>query len=179
MSAGGVAVHHHALPAAAPEKEAGVAHLLENAGDANLRAQVVADDRDAHALCVRPLGHVVEALRRQRTPPAAVDENGERRRAGVAFGGKEVDDLLRRWAEGKAEFRVTPLFAARRAIAQPVGKNLYVLRHAGAIVVFLLVIDRHFFPRCYRQECDRRPGETRRQRREKWLWVAHENRWQA
>src|SRR6185437_6715364 len=101
-------------------------------------------DGDAHALRVRPLGQVVETFRRQRAPPAAVNENGKWRRSGVAFGGKEVDGLPRRWAVGKIEFGAARLLAIGLAVAQPVDKNLHVLRHAGTIIVFFLVIDRHF-----------------------------------
>ena len=44
-----MAADQDALAGALPEKQAGVAHLLDDVGDGDLRAEIVAGDRDADA----------------------------------------------------------------------------------------------------------------------------------
>ena len=49
MAAGRMAVHHHALAGALPEEQQRVPHLLDDVVDRDLRAEIVAGDRDRSA----------------------------------------------------------------------------------------------------------------------------------
>ena len=52
MAAGGMAEHHHALPVPAPQKQAGARICSIMSAMLDLRAQIVAGDRDRDAIGV-------------------------------------------------------------------------------------------------------------------------------
>jgi hypothetical protein len=145
MSAGGVAVEHHALTGAQPHEQAGAPDLIDDLGDGHLRAEIVADDRDRHAVGIEPARHVAEQRWVERAPVAAVDEQRERRdHAGARR--KQVDELAQGRSVAQSELgapllhRFGPVILGR---ARPAGEDFGVLGYAGAVVVFGLVIDRH------------------------------------
>jgi hypothetical protein len=55
-----VAVDHHAPTGAQPQEQAGVPDLVDDFGDGDLRAEIVADDRDRHAVGIEPARHMAE-----------------------------------------------------------------------------------------------------------------------
>jgi hypothetical protein len=127
-----------------PEEAAHAAHLLDDVCDADVRAQIVADDRDRNALSVRAARHLTEHRGFERTPPAAVNENGERCLV-IVSGQKKIDRLARRTAIGQAQFGAALLEhfgAVELRLACPAGENLRMLGHAGAIVIFSFIVDR-------------------------------------
>jgi hypothetical protein len=104
------------------------------------RAEIVTGDRDGDAVRVGSARHLAERFRRQSPPPAAVDEQRERRV--LVLGRKVVDDLPRRGAVGNIELSARRAAVIRR-LALPAREDFRMLRDAGAVVVFLLQIDRH------------------------------------
>ncbi len=143
MAAGRMADKKHRPIVALPHEHAGAADLLDDVGDGDIRAQIVAGDRDNDAVRVEAARHLAEHRGIERAPPAAMDENRKRRR--LARRRKEqIDDLPRRIAVGQAKLGAPGferLGAIIFAFAYPAGENLRMFRHAGAIVVFDFVID--------------------------------------
>ncbi len=97
-----MAVDQHAPAEPLPQERAGAAHLLDDVGDADDRAQIVAGDRDGDAVGVQAARHLAEHRRIERAPPAAVDEQRERRVL-ARFRQEQVEVLPRRIAVGQAE----------------------------------------------------------------------------
>ena len=85
MAAGGMAVHHDALAEALPQEQARRAHLLDDLRDRDLRAEVVARDRDGDAVRVQPRARWLKFVGLERAPVAAMNEQRERR-VGRRFG---------------------------------------------------------------------------------------------
>ena len=144
MAAGGMAVDHHALAGALPEKQQRVPHLLDDVVDRDLRAEIVAGDRDRDAVGVEPARHVAEQRRIERAPIAAMDEQSQRRLADFA-GGEQVDELARRRAVVQPELGAALLHrlpAVILGLSRPAREDLRVLRHPRAVVVLGLVVDR-------------------------------------
>ena len=110
----------------------------------DLRAEIVAGDRDADAARVEPARHVAEHRGFERAPVAAVNEEGERRLLGRR-GPEQIDGLPRCVRVGEAEFGAALLHrqeAIGFRVPRPARENLRVLGHARAVVVFHLVVDR-------------------------------------
>ena len=104
MPAGGMAEHHHALLALAPQEQAGRAQLIDDGGDGHLRAQIVAGNGDGDAARIEARGHVAVAGRMMRAPVAAMNENGEGAKARAGFGREKIDDLARRRPVRETQF---------------------------------------------------------------------------
>lgn len=142
MSAGGMAVHEDALAPLTPQEQTGAAHLLDDGGDRDLRTEIVTGNRDADAARIRPGRRLAEHRRIERAPPAAVNEQSQRRHLVVVFCRKQVDGLARRGAVTQAEFGAARGFAIGRRLALPARENLRMLGHPGAVIVFGFVVDR-------------------------------------
>src|SRR6266700_3357258 len=81
----------------------------------------------------------------ERAPVAAMDEQRERRVPG-RIGKEQIDLLARAGAVGEAEFRVLFHFhavAIGRRVMLPAGEYLGIFRHARAVIVLDLVVNRH------------------------------------
>jgi hypothetical protein len=121
---------------------AGPANLLDDVGDAHLRTEIVAHDRDRDAVREKAAGDMAEDRGLERPPIAAVDEYGELPR--ISFGAEEVDELPRRRAIRDGELGpalrrhlVAEFFRGRA----PALENRRMLRHPRAVVVLGLVVD--------------------------------------
>src|SRR5690242_17098420 len=80
----------------------------------------------------------------ERTPPAAMNEDRQRRVL-VPLGQEQIDRLPRRAAIGQAELGTAVfehLGPIKLRFSRPAGKNLGMFGHAGAIVIFNFVVDR-------------------------------------
>jgi hypothetical protein len=153
MASGRVAVHHDAAREPAPQEQARLSHLVDDAGDRDVRAEIVAGDRDRHAVAVEPLRHVAELAGLERAPVAAMDEQRERRVA-AALRVEQVDGLARRRPIGEAEIgpsRGLGGLAIGGRVALPAREDLRMLGDARAIVVFGLIVGRHVVPRVERK----------------------------
>jgi hypothetical protein len=144
-----MAEHHDALFVFAPQEQTHRTHLLGDGGDRDIGTQVVAGDCDGDAVRVRTRGNLAELARMQRAPPAAVDEQRQR----CAIIGRAViprreniDELPLARSVFQSEFGLGRRLAVRFGVAVPARENIDVLRHAGPVVVFLLVVDRHVEP---------------------------------
>src|SRR4051812_23573160 len=138
-----MAIDHQTLPEAAPQEQAGSAHLGDDLPDGYLRAKIVARDRNRDALRIQPCRHVAEGGCFERAPVAAMDEQRERRVAG-RLRKKQVDGLARAGAVGKAEFGVLlrlHVFAISRGRLTPARKNLRMLGNTRPVVVLDFVVD--------------------------------------
>ncbi len=107
-----------------------------------VRAKIVAGDCNRDAARIRAGRQLGKHRRLERAPPAAVNEHGERRLV-VVLGGKQIDGLAQRGTVGHCELGIARRRAVGRPLALPAGENLRVFRHAGAVVVFNLVVDGH------------------------------------
>ena len=90
-------------------------------------------------------------------------EQGERRVPG-RVGKEEVDLLALTGAVSEAQLGILlglRALAIGRRLARPARENVGVLRHARAIVVFDVIVDRHAIPR----PCSNQTLNDRRQRR--------------
>ena len=145
MSAGGMAVDADALLVIAPEVKHRGAHLLDDGGDRDRRAKIVADDRDRHAVRIRPLRHLAESFRIERAPPAAVNEHRQRRIVVRVVARKKIDAVARRRAIRQAQLRAFRAAAIGRGLGIPALENLRMLRHTGAVVIFFFVVDGHSY----------------------------------
>ena len=144
MPASRMAIDRHAPAEPVPQIGAHAAHLFDDIRDGDVGAQIVANHGDRDALPVRPARHVAEHRRVERAPPATMDEN-RKRRIVVLPGQKEIDHLARRAAVGQAELGaivLEHLGAVKLRFQRPASENIGMLRDAGAIVIFSLVIDR-------------------------------------
>src|ERR1700733_16244506 len=136
-------VNEYAAAEPLPQKSAGAVHLLDNLGDADIRAEIVAGHRHGNAARIQSARHLAEERRIERAPPAAMNEQRERR----IFAGlrqEQVDILPRRIAIGEAKLGAAGFERVGAIILSfpcPAGKNLRMFRHAGAIVVFGFVVD--------------------------------------
>ena len=148
MSAGRMPVDHDALAEALPQEQAGRAHLLDDlARSTTCGHEIVARDRDGDAVRVQAARQMAEARGLERAPVAAVNEQRERRRLGVAFGWNRSMILPLARAVREAELGAAFLRPSRRdrprASRCQRAKICRMLRHPRAIVVFGLVVDRH------------------------------------
>jgi hypothetical protein len=141
MSAGGMAVDENAFFVFAPQPQAGREHLFDDGGDRDLRAEIVTGDRDGHTARVRSGCQLAEHRWLERAPPAAVNEQCERRHRVVVLGPEQIEGLALRGAIGEAEFGVARRRAVGRRRALPARENLRMFGHPAAIVVFGFVID--------------------------------------
>ena len=82
MPAGGMADDEHGPIKPLPQEQAGAAHLLDDVGDRDDRAQIVTRDGDRDAARVQAARHVAEHGRIERAPIAAMNE--QRQRRGIA-----------------------------------------------------------------------------------------------
>jgi hypothetical protein len=142
MPAGGMAINEDALLVAPPQREAAGLHLVNDRGDGNGGAEIVASDRDGDAMRIRALGHLAEFRGLERAPPAAVDEQRERRRRAVVRRREQVVSLARRGAVFDAELGAARSRPIIGSFAVPAGEDLRMFRNAAAVVVFDLVVDR-------------------------------------
>src|SRR4030081_1616849 len=97
-----MAVDQHGPAQAAPDEQAGLAHLIDDRRHRYLRAEVIAGDRDRHAVRVEPGRHMTELRWLERAPIAAMDEQGER--SGPVYGPQQVDRLPRDRAVFESRF---------------------------------------------------------------------------
>src|SRR5262249_9103051 len=139
---GRMAVDEHALARPAPQMRAGLANLLDDVGDAHLRTEIVADDRDRDAVGKKTAGDMAEGRGLERAPIAAVDDYGQR--FARALGAEEIDELPGRRAVCDGELgaalrrHLVAEFLGRRA---PALEDRGMLWHARAVVVLDLVVD--------------------------------------
>ena len=143
MPAGGMADDEHRPIKQLPQGQASAAHLLDDVGDGDDRAQVITRNRDRDAVRVQAARHVAEHRRIERAPIAAMDEQRQRRR-GAGLRMEQIEILPRRVAVSQAELgaaRFERVGAIKLGVARPAGENLRMLRHAGAIVIFGFVVD--------------------------------------
>src|SRR5690242_439195 len=148
VAAGRMSVDHHAAAEATPEIEACAAHLLDDDRDRNLRAEIVAGDRNGDAACVEPRRHMTEHRGLERSPVAAVHEYGEGSMR-AAFGTEEIERLARGRTIDDAEFGPPGRRgsgAVARRLALPAGEDAHVLRYPSPIVVLGFEIGPHGAP---------------------------------
>src|SRR5262245_61138678 len=120
----------------------GPADLLDDVGDAHLRAEIVADDRDRDAMREKAACDMAESRGLERAPIAAVDEYGER--SALALGAEEIDELPGRRAicDGKLGVALRRhLVAERLRRRAPPLEDRRMLRYPRAVVVLGLVVD--------------------------------------
>ena len=141
MPAGGMPIDANALAPLAPQHQAGGPQLRDDIGDRDMRAEIISGDGHRDAARIRAGRQLGKHRRIERTPPAAVDKHGERCLV-VVLGRKQIDGLAQRGAVSHREPGVVRGRAVGRPVALPAGENLRMVRHAGAVVVFNLVVDR-------------------------------------
>ena len=87
-----MAAHQHAAIEALPQRRAGASDLLDDVGDGDDRAEIVADHPDREAALVQPARHMAVERRIHGAPIAAMDEDRERR-AFARRREKQIDEL--------------------------------------------------------------------------------------
>jgi hypothetical protein len=134
MGPGRVPGDDEAARMALPHEQAAAAQILDDVGDAHVRAQTVGWHRDGHAVIFEPPGQVAEVVLVEGHPVAAVDEEGQGPRL-VVLGAEHVEALARVVAIRDVEFAAGGL-AERGGVTLPAGDEFGVLGHPGAVVVF-------------------------------------------
>src|SRR6516162_11414634 len=97
-----MAIDCHPAAEALPKECAHAAHLLDDIGDGDVGAQIIADYGHRNAALIGPARHLAERGRLQRAPPAAVDKD-RKRRMFMPFGQEKIDSLACRTAVSQAK----------------------------------------------------------------------------
>src|SRR4051812_19379749 len=116
---------------------AGLAHLRDDAVDADIGAKVVAWNGDTDAMGVQSAGEVAEKRAVQRLPVTAMDEDDDRT---IIPAGKEIDRVARAGAVAN-EPRSLPL-TIRGRILGPARDQIGVFRNPRPVVVLDLIVRR-------------------------------------
>src|ERR1700730_17060092 len=111
-------------------------HLPDDLIDGDVRAKVVAWNRDARSMGIQPSGEMAEKRTVQRLPVTAMNENDDR---AVVITGKEIDPVTRPRTIGNGPRRLQ--VGIGRGVACPGGDQQGVLRSPRPVVVFDLVVD--------------------------------------
>ncbi len=126
-----------------PQKHASTAHLLDDDADADIGTEIVANHGDADAMGVGAARHLAEHRTIERPPPAAVNEQRERRLA-TRIRQEQIQRLAGRITIGQPKLGAAALErvdAIEFAFAHPAREDLLMIRHAGAVVIFGFIVD--------------------------------------
>src|ERR1700730_5724900 len=111
-------------------------HLPDDLIDCDVRAKVVAWNRDARSMGIQPSGEMAEKRTVQRLPVTAMNENDDR---AVVITGKEIDPVTRAGTIGNGPRRMPLTIGC--GVTCPAGDQRGVLRDPRPVVVFDLVVD--------------------------------------
>src|SRR5215211_2772174 len=111
-------------------------HLADDLLDRDLRAQVIARDRDADAMGIQPAGEVAEKRTIQCLPVTAMDKDHDR---ACVVAGEKINDVAR--AGTVSDQARDMVFAIGGRVAPPTGEMHGVLRHPRPVVVLGLIVD--------------------------------------
>src|SRR5882757_522764 len=112
------------------------AHLAYDLLDRDIRAQVIAWDRDADPMGIQPAGEVAEKRAIQRLPVTAMNEDDNR---AFMVGGEKINDVARAVTVGDRARDM--LFAIGGRVARPTGEMRGILRNPRPVVVLGLMVD--------------------------------------